>query len=200
MKIYGTTTSPFVRRVRIVLTELGLPFELVSTAGDEGQKALRAVTPIWKEPVAEIDDEVVFDSHIIIEHLVRRHGYGPLRTGGGPGWLREQNLIVAIDGAVDAALELRQLARDGVDIETPPSLVKQRDRIKSILTWVEDKLRGHQWFTEEPRLGLAEIALVTALDWMIFRKSYSVDSHAGLEKFLAAHADRASLRDTYPSE
>jgi glutathione S-transferase len=199
MKLYGTTTSPYARRVRIVATELELPFELISTAGDEGQEALRAVTPIWKAPVAEIDGEVVFDSHVIVEYLVRRHGYGPLRTAGGASWLREHNLITAIDGALDAGANLQQLARDGVEPDKAAYLVKQRDRMKSALTWVEGKLRG-QWFTEEPRLGLAEIALVTALDWMIFRKRYDVDSHDGLVKFLAAHSDRPSLRDTYPTE
>jgi len=29
MKLYGTTTSPYVRRVRVVATELALPFTLV---------------------------------------------------------------------------------------------------------------------------------------------------------------------------
>ena len=74
-----------------------------------------------------------------------------------------------------------------------------RDRIKSALTWVEGKLRG-QWFTEEPRLGLAEIALVTALDWMIFRKRFTVESHPALEKFRAHHAGRPSIESTAPTE
>ena len=46
MKLYGTTTSPFVRRVRVAALELGHTFDLVNTAHDDGQAALRAASPI----------------------------------------------------------------------------------------------------------------------------------------------------------
>ena len=46
--LFGTTTSPFVRRVRVVCLEKGLPFTLVPALTDEGQAALRAVSPVWK--------------------------------------------------------------------------------------------------------------------------------------------------------
>jgi glutathione S-transferase len=199
MKLYGSTTSPYARRVRIVATELGVPFELLSTLGEEGQKRLREVTPIWKAPVADIDGELVFDSHVIVEHMLRRHGYGPLRTAGGPAWLPEHNLLTVIDGALDAGAYLFQLVRDGVDLDSAPYFVKQRDRIASALGWLEQRLRG-PWLTDEPRLGLAEIALVTALDWMIFRERFPVESHPALEAFRAHHADRPSIKSTVPTE
>jgi glutathione S-transferase len=199
MKLHGSTTSPYVRRVRIVATELGVPFELSPTASDEGQKALRALTPIWKVPVAEVDGQVIFDSHVIIEHLLRRHGYGPLRTAGGAGWVREHNLINAADAAVDALVNLLYLERDGIELGKTPYLTKQRDRVASILSWFEDQLRD-TWLTDEPRLGMAEIALLTALDWMVFRNRYPVETHAALVAFRSAHGDRPSIRDTFPAE
>jgi len=199
MKLHGTTTSPYVRRVRIVATELGVPFELVSTVGDEAENALRALTPVWKKPIAEVDGEVIFDSHVIIEHLLRRHGYGPLRTAGGVSWLREHNLMTAIDGALDSGVQVFQLVREGVNPDSAPYLIKQRERVASIMTWLDGQLRG-QWLTEEPRLGLAEIFLITTLEWMVFRKRYELESHPALEQFRAAHADRESVRSTYPAE
>ena len=66
MKLYGTTTSPFVRRVRIVAAELDVAYDLINTAHDDGQAQLRAVSPIWKVPVAELDGQTLFDSQIII--------------------------------------------------------------------------------------------------------------------------------------
>ena len=199
MKLYGTTTSPYVRRVRIVATELGVPFELIPTTTDEGQKALRALSPVWKVPVAEVDGQVIFDSHVIVEHLVRRHGYGPLRTAGGAAWVREHNLISAADGALDALVNLLYLERDGIELGKTTYIIKQRDRATAIMTWLDGQVRD-TWLTDEPRLGMAEIALLTALDWMVFRKRYPVDDHAALVAFRAAHADRPSLRDTFPAE
>ena len=46
MRLYGTLTSPYVRRVRIVATEIGVPCELVAPDA----ALLHAVTPIWKVP------------------------------------------------------------------------------------------------------------------------------------------------------
>ena len=54
MTLYGTTTSPYVRRVRVVTLELGLPLTWVDTFTDAGQAALRARSPVWKVPVVEI--------------------------------------------------------------------------------------------------------------------------------------------------
>src|SRR5690606_5704652 len=70
MKLYGTTTSPFVRRVRVVAAEVGEPVERIDTAPEAGQAALREVSPIRKVPVAVIDGRTLFDSHTIIDWLV----------------------------------------------------------------------------------------------------------------------------------
>ncbi|HTE55952.1 MAG TPA: glutathione S-transferase family protein [Kofleriaceae bacterium] len=199
MKLYGTKTSPFVRRVRIVAAELGVPIELVDTTSDDGQKALRAVSPLWKVPVVELDGRVIFDSRIIIDHLLDEHGYGSLRpvSTEPSGWVCEQNLVSAIDTALESAVVVYYFDREGAELDRSPYLVKQRDRIESILGWIDSQLDG-PWVTSEAQIGLSEIALVTALDWFVFRERYPVDSHPNLAAFRAAHAGHPSLRSTYP--
>lgn len=202
MRLYGTTTSPFVRRVRIVATELGVPFELVSTATPEGEAELRRHTPLWKIPTAVLTEKggerILWDSHAIIDYLVVQHGPGPFRLSGeGDRW-RERNLVNAIDGALEAAIHLFYLERDGLHPTAATYLSKQAERTASVLRWVESQLRGTTFF-EDSRLGMAELALITALDWMVFRKRYPVADHAGFTEFLRAHADRPSLRQTWPT-
>jgi len=195
MKLYGTRTSPFVRRVRVVALELGLPIELVDASTDAGQAALRAVSPIWKMPVVEIDGELIWDSHAIIDYLMERHGHGPLRPVTAP-W-RESNLQHAIDGALDAAINVFYLTRDRVDVSQIPYMVKQQQRVAHAMTWLAGELRAHH-FTDDPRLGLTELALVTALDWMRLRAAYPVADSPALTAFLAHHAPRPSLTATLP--
>jgi glutathione S-transferase len=197
MKLFGTTTSPFVRRVRVVCAELGVRHDLIDTATDDGQAALRAIAPLWKIPTVVAGAETLFDSRVICEWLLDQHGHGALRATTGAERWRAANLVTVIDGALDAAINTFYLARDGVDVAAVPYTVKQRERIASSLGWIERELRGG-YFTEDRRLGLPELALVTALDWMIFRKRYPVDDHPGLAAFLAVHAARPSLRETYP--
>jgi glutathione S-transferase len=199
MKLYGTRTSPFVRRVRVVAAELGVPFEFIDTAADEGQAALRAVSPLWKVPTALIDGRVIFDSRVIIDHLLDEHGYGRLRpVSTEPAeWVREQNIISAIDTALEASINVFYYVKDGIEPEQSSYLARQRDRVGSILTWIDGQLDG-PWVTGEPQLGLAEVALITAFDWFVFRDRYPVDSHPAIAGFRAAHADHPTLQSTFP--
>lgn len=74
--LYGTLTSPYVRRVRALAEELGVGFELVDVFTDSGQARLRERNPIWKVPSADFDGQLVFDSHVILDHLLAKHGAG----------------------------------------------------------------------------------------------------------------------------
>ena len=195
MKLYGTTTSPFVRRVRIVGALVGAEMELVNTAVESGQNELRALTPIWKVPVLESSDHVLFDSHVIIDYLLRRYGNRNVRTESGDARWRERNLESVIDGALDSSINLFYLRE--LPAESAPYLQKQRDRVESAMNWLEKQLRG-VWFSDEPRLGLTEIALYTALDWMRFRDVYPVERHPAFAKFLQTHRDVPAIAATPP--
>jgi glutathione S-transferase len=109
MKLYGTTTSPFVRRVRVVAAEVGEPLERVETATDEGQGQLRAISPIRKVPVAMIDERMIYDSRAIIDYLTLTRGYGGIEPPRDQ-W-REQNLVNAVDAALGSATASRSTAR-----------------------------------------------------------------------------------------
>ena len=202
MKLFGTTTSPFTRRVRVVALELGVPFELVSTATPEGERQLRALTPLWKVPTAVLQEasgeRILWDSHALVAWLLARHGPGPFATPAGHDPWHESNLVYAIDGALDSAINAFYLEREGISRERTPYLAKQLERVTCALGWVESQLQGES-FSQPGRLGLAELALVTTLDWMVFRGRYPVAERPRLSAFLQAHADRPSLRATYPA-
>jgi glutathione S-transferase len=103
----------------------------------------------------------------------------------------------ATDTLLDAVIHVFYFDREGVDPGSGSYLHKQRDRVASILGWIEGQLRG-PWLTDEPRFGVAEIMLITVLDWLVFRERYPVDSRPALAAFRAAHADRPSIRSTCP--
>jgi glutathione S-transferase len=194
MKLYGTTTSPFVRRVRVVATEVGRTFNLVNTAHDDGQAALRAVSPIWKVPVADLDGRLLFDSRAIIDWLTTFHGWGGMKAPCDR-WL-DANLINAIDGALESAVQVFYLKREGVDLDALPFGQHQRDRIASIFEWVGAQLGRHGF---GDGLGLPELSLLCTLDWMEFRSVYPLDRIPGpIGMLRALHRDRSSLVATPP--
>jgi len=197
MKLYGTVTSPFVRRVRIVAELVGAEIALVDTSTEEGQLELRTLSPIWKIPVLESEDKAIFDSRVIIDYLLRRHGNRNLRTDSGVGRWREANLISVIDGALDSAINAFYLMKDGAKPEQLAYLAKQRGRVESAMSWIDKQLDGG-YLTDVKRIGLAEIALVTALDWMRFRDTYPVAEHAACMRFLDLHAEVPAFVATRP--
>lgn len=194
MKLYGTTTSPFVRRVRVVAAELGVAHELFNTNHDAGQAALKQATPIWKVPVAEVDGRTLYDSRVIIDWLTTTRGWGPLRQPRDR-W-RDANVLNAIDGALESAIQLFYLKREGLDPMAIPFGPRQVERIGAIFEWLADELPSH-----DPKLGLgiAELSLLCTLDWMDFREVYPTARHAedfaGLRETLGA---RASIAATKP--
>lgn len=195
MKLYGTTTSPFVRRVRVVAAELGEAVDRVDTATDAGQAALGDISPIRKVPVAVIDGRTIYDSRVIIEWLVTTrgwHGLAPARDH----W-HEQNLVNAVDAALDAVIQLFYLRRDGVAIDGTPYAERQLARADAIFGWLATQLApDRRGFGDG--FGLAELALISALDWMDFRKTYPTERAAGIESVRAAWRDRPSLAATRP--
>lgn len=193
MKLYGTTTSPFVRRVRVVAAELGVEHAWVNTAHDDGQAQLKAISPIWKVPVAEIDGRTIYDSRVIIDWLTTTRGWGPLRQPRDR-W-KDQNVMNAIDGALESAIQLFYLQREGLDPMKIPFGPRQVERIGAIFEWLADELPAHD---PARGLGVAELSLLCTLDWMDFRKVYATEQLAedfgALRETLGARASIAATR------
>lgn len=192
--VYGSMTSPYVRRVRVVAHELGLAHELIDTSTDAGQAELRRRSPIWKIPAAELDGELVFDSRVISDMLVARHGAGKLAPVERLG---ERNAITVVDAALDSLINCFYLAKDGVDSDGVAYLRKQKERAASAMTWIEAQIQAGR-LSAEPSFGLPEIALATAAAWMRFRGTYAIEQHPGVLACVERCEARASFVATRP--
>ncbi|EOQ97880.1 glutathione S-transferase, N-terminal domain protein [Leptospira wolbachii serovar Codice str. CDC] len=199
MKLYGSITSPFVRRIRFLCLELGIPFTMVDTMTEAGQKELRDKNPLWKVPYAEIDDVKIWDSHTIIDYLFETKGSGNFRPKAGPHHYREANLQTAIDQALDNAILIFYLNKEGIKPDAAPYLTKNALRISSILDYIKRELNGHFFFTDG-KVGLSEIALYTTLDWIRFRSVLPVEEDPVFAGFLNFHGQNKSWKETAPKQ
>lgn len=196
MRLFGTTTSPYVRRVRIVAMELGLVVELVEVTSQEGQQRLAEVSPIWKVPTLQIVDEpeIVLDSHAIIELLMRRFGPGDI-VPMDPTDSSVRNVLTVLDAALDSLINALYLARDGIDTYHSKYMRKQVDRAESALRWLGGRV-GPTGFGKG--FGLPEIALVAAVDWIRLRSALPLEEHERLVRAAAHWSARASVAGTVP--
>lgn len=198
IRLYGSYTSPYVRRVRIVAEELSLRCEQVDTMTAEGQAELRAKNPIWKVPAAEVDGQLILDSHTITELLLERYDRAGQKIAPLPvDDLEGRNAISVIDGALDALINSFYLAKEGVSADKTPYMKKQNERAAASLAWLEQHV--HEPFvTSKKRFGLPEIALGTALGWMRFRDVYPIERHPQLMRCFEELEKRASFHATEP--
>ena len=189
MKLYGTSTSPFVRRVRVVAAEVGEPIERIDTATDAGMAQLREVSPIRKVPVAIVERErVLFDSRTIVDWLTTTRGHGGI-VPARDRW-REQNLLNTIDTAIDSVIQLFYLRRDKVEVAGTAFDVRQRERATAIFGWLARELGDRR------ELSLPEITLICALDWMDFRQAFPTDGFAHIRAHWADHPSLVATRPT----
>lgn len=195
MKLYGTTTSPFVRRVRVAAAEVGEPVDRIDTATEEGQARLREVSSIRKVPVALVDGRTLYDSRVIIDWLVTTRGFGGL-TPPRDRW-RELNLVNAIDAAADSLIQLFYLRRDNVPVAGSPFETRQTERADAIFAWLATELApGGTSF--DSGFGLAELSLVCVMDWLDFRSVYPTERATGLAPLRTAWRERPALVATRP--
>ncbi len=196
LELFGSLTSPYVRRVRIIALELGLELDWVDTTTEAGQAALRKISPLWKVPVARVRGQLVLDSAVISQLLLSKHGPGPL-AAYDPADVDTRNLLSVIDGALDSLINTFYLKKDGVEPAQAAYIQKQHERAAACFSWLEERVRG-PWLTSTECLGLPEIALLTALEWMTFRNTYDVSRHPKLAACVQHHATRASITSTAP--
>src|SRR5690625_7944313 len=70
MKLIGSLTSPYVRKVRVVMAEKKLDYELVIDDVGSADAIITEHNPLGKVPCLAIDDfGNLFDSRVIVEYL-----------------------------------------------------------------------------------------------------------------------------------
>jgi glutathione S-transferase len=191
MKLLGTPTSPYTRKVRVLLRSLGRAHEFIDTRTDAGAATLAAVAPLGKIPVLVIvgQDEgqgagqggreagVLPDSSLITTWLWATDQAG-LRAAGwtlDPLDWADRRLQVIVEGALDAAINHRYLRLDG--FSDAGYIAKQRLRVERTLDWLDGRI------TFQRPLGVAALSLGCALDWIAFRNVVDIARWPALAAF-----------------
>ena len=92
--LHGVSPSPFVRKVRVVLAEKGIDYELESVMPGNASDAFRKISPLGKVPVYQDSEFTLPDSSVICAFLERTHPEPPLypsehRDYGRALWFEE---------------------------------------------------------------------------------------------------------------
>src|SRR4051812_19840802 len=107
MKLIGTLSSPFVRKVRVILSYKNIHCEMVVDAPSQPGSRVTESNPLGKIPVLITDDGLpVYDSTVIAEYLDTIAPTPPLLPPVGLERIAVKRWESLADGLLDAAVAI----------------------------------------------------------------------------------------------
>ena len=204
MKIIGSATSPYVRKVRIVMAEKKLDYQLVMEDVWAADSTIMASNPLGKVPCLVMEGgEAVFDSRVIVEYLDTLSPVGKLIPSQGRERAEVKTWEALADGLVDAAILARlettwtgRTSEQRSDAWTARQLSKITAALKAMSTGLGDKP-----FCSGIHLSLSDIAVGCALAYLDLRFA-DIDwrtAHPNLAKLQEKLMLRPSFVETNPA-
>ena len=201
MKLIGSTTSPYVRKVRIVMAEkkLDYQFALEDVWGEDTR--ISESNPLGKVPCLIMEDGgAVFDSRVIVEYLDTLTPVGKLIPSSGRERAEVKCWEALADGLADAALLVRlEVTQRDAGERSPKWVARQQGKVDSALLAMSTGLGDSAWCNGN-HYSLADIAVGCALDWIAYRFPDIEwrESYPNLSKLVDKLSERASFRETAP--
>lgn len=200
MKLLGSFTSPYVRKVRIVLAEKKIDCEFVIDNGGPDGLGLAAHNPLGRIPVLLLDDgSSLFDSRVIVEYLDNLTPNNRLIPSSGRERTLSKRWEALCDGICDAAVASIMEGRRAAGQQSHELIERQHKVIGFALKECANDL-GEQPWCFGTAITLADIALGTALGYLKLRFP-DIDWRTPNPN-LARHFDklmqRASFAETIP--
>lgn len=202
MKLIGSHTSPFVRKVRVVLAEkkIEYDFELDNPAAAESK--VPSINPLGKIPVLVLDDETpLFDSRVIVEYIDNVTPNNKLLPGPNRERAEVKRWEALADGVLDAAVSTVQETRRPKKEQSQVWIDRQQAKIIRSLEFMSEQL-GDNVHCMGTHFSLADVAVGTALGYLSFRFAEInwQENHPNLAKLYDKLALRPSFVDSVPHE
>src|SRR5450830_164043 len=133
MKLLGSSSSPYVRKVRVVMAEKKLDYDFVPEDVWAAQTTIAESNPLGKVPCLLMEGgEALFDSRVIVEYLDTLSPVGKLIPAVGRERAETKTWEALADGLLDASILARLEATWGGRTEAQRSqawIDRQLDKV-----------------------------------------------------------------------
>jgi glutathione S-transferase len=198
MKLFCSHTSPYARKVRVAIQELGLADQVEEVIVDPFNPPpdFLAANPLSKIPTLVADrGEALPDSTLILDYLSHRKTGLASLSRGAKRWEVLRRAQIG-DGVIDAAVAIRMEKRRPEGIHYIPFL----DRQTAVINRSLDSLNADAGLLALQTPGLCEITCGVALGYLDFRLPYVEwrKNRAALANWFTVFAQRPSMQKTQP--
>jgi glutathione S-transferase len=198
MKLYDFLPCPFGQKVRIVLAEKSLSYELIQvdlTQGEQRKPEFLRLNPFGKVPVLVDEDTTVYDSTVIIEYLEDEYPEPPVLPVVGMSALRARARLFEDFADSSFTHQVGQLMAEMAkpEAERDPDRIQRLHRaIERVLDYLNHELAGQDYLA-----GQFSIADIGFAPRMIVLKSLGIDpgqNRSNVEAWLKRLLERPSIQ------
>jgi glutathione S-transferase len=200
MKLVGSRTSPYVRKVRVILAERNLPFEFVEESAWNADTTVPRYNPLNKVPALVLDDgDSIYDSAVISEYLDAISG-GTLLPRDPAARAKVRRDEALGDGIADAGITAFLERKREAARQDAGWIARQMSKVDAGIGALAKRL-GEGAYLGGTQPNLADIACACALFWAEFRMP-ELDwrgKHANLKAWAERMQARPAFASTRPS-
>lgn len=203
MKVIGSTTSPYVRKVRIVLAEKKIDYDFELDNPWTADTRVPQSNPLGKVPVLILEDgRKLYDSRVIVEFLDSVSPVNRLIPADNREKIEVKRWEALADGILDAGISARLEGQRPDGEKSPTAIARQMGKVDAGLAVLANDLGDRPWCCAGTDVTLADIAVGCCVGWLDFRfPQLEVGTrHANLGRLAKRLAERASFAATVPKE
>lgn len=200
MKLIASSTSPYVRKVRVVMAEKKLDYQIELENVWAPDSKIQSFNPLGKVPCLIMEDNSsLFDSAVIVEYLDTLSPVSRLIPQGGRYRAAVKCWEALADGAMDACVIIIKEMQRPAKQQSAEWIERQYGKIKATIEHMEKGL-GDDPFCMGINFTLADIAVGCLLGLLDFRFAHLEwrKDHPNLERLYQKLAARQSFIDTVP--
>lgn len=191
MKLIGSTTSPFVRRLRLYFSLLNVTdFDFVNLDifSSKDRQLLTDNNPAQKVPALVDEEQCIYDSRVIFRYLSQKYQQAPL------SWSQE-NILTLIDAANDSLVSLLLLGRSEIDTSEDKLFFNlQHERVEQVMSVLAQSVANGDF----DDWHYPAICLFCLLDWVSFRQLYDFSQSKPLNDFYQQAMSNPGVKETDP--
>ena len=199
MKLIGSLTSPYVRKIRVLLAERQIAHQFVEESAWTAETTVPRYNPLNKVPALQLDDgESIYDSFVIAEYLDAISG-GTLIPSEPRARARVRCIEALAHGIADAGITARLERQREASRQDEKWIARQMDKVNAGIPAAARAL-GDAPFYGGKQPNLADIAMACMLFWVEFRMPELAwrEAHPNLGAWAARMEARPSFAATRP--
>jgi glutathione S-transferase len=196
IRLLGSLTSPYVRKVRIVMAEKRIDYHLELEDVWAPETRIQEANPLGKVPCLIMEDGgAVFDSRVIVEYLDGMTPLAKLIPPSGRERAEVRTWEALSDGVVDAAILVRlEQTQRPAEQQSAAWIERQMGKLNAGIAAMGRGLGDKSWCNGSA-YTLADVAVGCALGYIDFRFGY-IDWRARYPN-LGRHYEKLAARPSF---